>query len=44
VVETRESKSRPGQGIVVFRHAMTNQRGEIVLSLLRTVLLKKAAA
>ena len=41
VVELRESKSRPQQGIVVFRHELTNQRGETVLSMLRTVLLKK---
>ncbi|GLJ00442.1 MaoC family dehydratase [Sphingobium sp. BS19] len=41
VVELRESKSRPNQGIVVFRHELTNQRGEIALSCLRTVLLKK---
>ncbi len=43
VVEKRESKSRPGQGIVVFRHEMTNQRGEVVLSLLRSTLLKSSA-
>lgn len=42
VVEMRESKSRPGQGIVVFRHELTNQRGEVALSMLRTVLLRKA--
>ena len=40
VVETRPSKSRPGAGIVVFRHELTNQRGEVVLSMLRTVLMK----
>lgn len=43
VVEMRESKSRPNQGIVVFRHGLTNQRGEVALSMLRTVLLKKKA-
>lgn len=43
VVEMRESKSRPNQGIVVFRHELTNQRGEVVLSCLRSVLLKKSA-
>ena len=43
VVEKRESKSRPGQGIVVFRHVLTNQRGEEALSMLRTVLLKGSA-
>jgi acyl dehydratase len=41
VMELRESKSRPECGIVIFRHEMTNQRGEMVLSLLRTVLAKK---
>jgi acyl dehydratase len=40
VMEKRESKSRPGQGIVVFRHELANQRGEVALSMLRTVLLK----
>jgi acyl dehydratase len=40
VVDKRESKSRPGQGIVVFQHELTNQRGEVALSMLRTVLLK----
>lgn len=43
VVEKRESKSRPNQGIAVFRHELTNQRGEVALSCLRTVLLKKSA-
>lgn len=40
VIEKRESKSRPGQGIVVFQHVLTNQRGETALSMTRTVLLK----
>ncbi len=40
VVEKRASKSRPGAGIVVFRHELTNQRGEVVLSCLRSVLMK----
>lgn len=44
VVEMRESKSRPEQGIVIFKHELTNQRGEIALSCLRTVLLKKKPA
>lgn len=44
VVEMRESKSRPSQGIVVFRHELTNQRGEVALSCLRSVLLKKKSA
>jgi acyl dehydratase len=41
VVEMRESKSRPEQGIVTFKHELANQRGEVALSCLRTVLLKK---
>ena len=41
IVELRPSKSRPDCGIAIFRHALTNQRGEEVLSCLRTVLLKK---
>ncbi len=41
IMELRESKSRQDCGIVVFRHAMTNQRGEEVLSCQRTVLMKK---
>jgi len=44
VIEMRESKSRPNQGIVVFRHELTNQRGEVALSCLRSVLLKKKDA
>jgi acyl dehydratase len=44
VLEMRESKSRPEQGIVVFKHELTNQRGETALSMTRTVLLKKAPA
>ncbi|QDX24919.1 MaoC family dehydratase [Sphingomonas suaedae] len=39
VVELRPSKSRPGQGIVTFRHIMLNQRDEIVCSCLRSALL-----
>ncbi|CCA91391.1 MaoC family dehydratase [Novosphingobium sp. PP1Y] len=39
VIELRESKSRPGQGIVVFRHELTNQKGEVVLSCQRSTLL-----
>ncbi|HET9511649.1 MAG TPA: MaoC family dehydratase [Sphingomonas sp.] len=40
VVELRPSKSRPGQGIVTFRHRMLNQRDEIVCECLRSALLK----
>ena len=40
VVELRPSKSRPGQGIVTFRHLMLNQRDETVCTMLRSALLK----
>ena len=39
VLEVRESKSRPNQGIVDFEHTMTNQRGEVVASCRRTGLM-----
>ena len=41
VIEKRESRSRPDQGIIVFQHQLTNQRNEVALSMLRTVLLKR---
>lgn len=44
IMELRESKSRPNCGIVIFSHELTNQRGEIALSCLRTVLAKKKPA
>ena len=40
VVDTRPSKSRPGQGIVTWRHRMRNQRDELVCECLRSALLK----
>jgi acyl dehydratase len=39
VVALRPSKSRPGQGVVTFRHVMLNQRDEIVCTCLRSALL-----
>ena len=39
VVEVRASKSRPGAGIVTFRHELINQRDETVCRCLRSVLL-----
>lgn len=39
VVALRPSKSRPGQGIVTFRHVGFNQRNEIVCSTLRNALM-----
>jgi acyl dehydratase len=44
VVELRPSKSRPGQGIVTFRHVMLNQRDEIVCTTLRSALLRSTPA
>lgn len=44
VMEKRDSRSRPGAGIVVFQHKLTNQRGEVVLSCLRSALLKPRLA
>lgn len=42
VTDKRESKSRPGQGIVTFEHRSINQRGEIVAQCRRAALLHKA--
>ena len=39
VVELRESGSRPGAGLITFRHEMLNQRDEIVCQCLRTALI-----
>ena len=44
VTELRASKSRPDAGLVTWRHAMINQRGEVVCACLRTALLKKRSA
>jgi len=40
VVSVRESKSRPGQGIVEFLHEASNQRGEVVATCRRAALMK----
>jgi len=39
VLELRESKSRPQNGIVLFMHRAFNQRGELVASCKRTALM-----
>lgn len=39
VVDMRPSKSRPGQGVVTWRHQMHNQRNETVCECLRSALL-----
>jgi acyl dehydratase len=43
VVEKRESRSRPGQGIVVFEHRCLNQKNDLVAQCLRTALVKRSA-
>ena len=44
VLELRESKSRPGQGIVTFEHIGLNQRDEIVCRTVRNALMLKKPA
>ena len=39
VVALKDSRSRPSAGIVTFRHALTNQRDEVVCRCLRSALL-----
>lgn len=41
VVDVKNSKSRPGAGIITFRHELLNQRGEIVCQCLRSALLHR---
>jgi acyl dehydratase len=41
VTELKPSGSRPNAGIITFRHDLTNQRGEVVCSCLRTALIKR---
>ncbi|HLZ79959.1 MAG TPA: MaoC family dehydratase [Sphingomonas sp.] len=42
VVELKDSKSRPGAGIVTFRHELINQRGEVVCRCKRSALMHRA--
>ena len=44
VVEARESRSRPGQGVVTVEHRGFNQHGELVVRCKRTMLLRKQEA
>jgi acyl dehydratase len=44
VIDLRESKSRPDQGIVTFLHRAYNQRNELVASCKRTGLQRKKPA
>ncbi len=41
VVESRESKSRPTQGITIFEHRAFNQKGELVASCKRSALMHR---
>ena len=41
VLEIRDSKSRPMQGIVVFEHKAINQRGEVVAQCRRSALMHR---
>ena len=44
VRSTRPSRSRPGQGIAVFEHTGRNQRGDVVVVAVRSVLMHRAPA
>lgn len=44
VAELKDSKSRPGAGIVTFRHELINQRGEAVCRCKRSALLLRKPA
>ena len=44
IVDLKDSKSRPGAGIVTFRHELINQRDEIVCQCLRSALLHRTPA
>ena len=45
VLDKRESRSKPDRGIVRLRHVGTNQHGEVVIEVERTVMfLKRPAA
>ncbi|BCK58660.1 MaoC family dehydratase [Nocardia wallacei] len=41
VIEKRESKSRPGEGIVTFAHTGRNQHGDVVATAIRKTLVRK---
>ena len=44
VLEMRESKSRPGEGIVIFAHRAFNQNRELVAHCKRSALMRKTPA
>lgn len=41
VVELKDSRSRPGAGVVTFSHRLLNQRDEVVCACLRSALLSR---
>jgi len=44
ISDLKPSKSRPGAGIVTFKHRLINQRDEVVCQCLRMALLKGSEA
>jgi acyl dehydratase len=44
VTDKRESKSRPGEGIVTFTHTARNQHGDIVATATRKTMVRKRPA
>ena len=44
VTELKASRSRPGAGIVTFRHELINQRDEVVCRCLRSALIRRRGA
>lgn len=44
VTDLRESRSRPGEGIVTFEHTGRNQHGDVVATAIRKTLVRKRPA
>ena len=44
ITDKRESKSRPGEGVLTFAHTGRNQHGDIVARAVRTTLVQKRPA
>ncbi|MGO4200916.1 MaoC family dehydratase [Rhodococcus sp. TAF43] len=44
VTDLRESRSRPGEGIVTFEHTGRNQHGDVVATAIRKTLVRKKPA
>ncbi|MFD4294192.1 MaoC family dehydratase [Rhodococcus sp. NPDC058532] len=40
IVDTRASRSRPGEGIVTFAHTARNQHGDVVATAVRTTMVR----